>query len=392
MAMQRCLRQPGLRDEACLLQRGVVSRAPRPCLRTCNSVSTEQSKAGAAGSSIDPNVATLLIGSIGGTNACFELVDADVTTGERVEGQSFAQKLATQDFSSIEEALQHFISSAGVEADVIACSCLACAGPVVDNTCAMTNLKWVVDGHAIAEQFGMRTTVLNDFVAVGYAIPTMSIPEEVVVINEGRPQPGGPIAVVGPGTGLGEVQLMWDSGYQDYEAWASEGSHAGFAPRGELQQELLRFAEEELELPCEVEHVACGIGITRIYRFLCDKRGVAPQSLRQEEITERGMAAEADGGCPVCSETVDLFLEIIGAEAGAMALRAMATGGVYVAGGIVPRLLARLDGPALRDAFLNRRSRFSRIAKRFPFYVLRSEAAGMQGVYNYAITVAQQRR
>ena len=113
---------------------------------------------------------------------------------------------------------------------------------------------------------------------------------------------------------------------------------------------------------------------------------------RQEEITQRGMAAEGEGGCPVCSETVDLFLDIIGAEAGAMALRGMATGGVYLAGGIMPRLLGRLDTPALRDAFLNRRSRFSRIAKRFPFYVLRSEAAGLQGVYNYAIALAQARR
>lgn len=112
---------------------------------------------------------------------------------------------------------------------------------------------------------------------------------------------------------------------------------------------------------------------------------------RQEEITERGMAAAEAGRDEVCSASVDLFLEIIGAEAGAMALRGMATGGVYLAGGIMPRLLGRLDSPALRDAFLNHRSRFSRIAKRFPFYALRSEA-GLHGVYNYAIALAQQRR
>lgn len=102
------------------------------------------------------------------------------------------------------------------------------------------------------------------------------------------------------------------------------------------------------------------------------------------------MAAPASG-CDVCSATVDLFLEIIAAEAGAMALRGMATGGVYLAGGITPRLLERLGAPELRDAFLNRRSRFSRIAKRFPFYALRREA-GLHGVYNYAIALAQQRR
>jgi glucokinase len=101
----------------------------------------------------------------------------------------------------------------------------------------------------------------------------------MTAINDANPTPGGPIAVIGPGTGLGEVQLFYDSGYQGYVAWASEGSHAGFAPRGELQRELLAFAEEELEMPCEVEHVACGVGLQRIYRFLCIKRGVGTASL-----------------------------------------------------------------------------------------------------------------
>ena len=117
--------------------------------------------------------------------------------------------------------------------------------------------------------------VLNDFVAIGYAIPTL--PSAALHAVNDRPRAAqGPIAVLGPGTGLGETQLLWDSGIGGYVAWASEGSHAGFAPRGETQRKLLEFAEEELEMPCEVEHVACGTGVKRIYRFVCKEAGVAP--------------------------------------------------------------------------------------------------------------------
>ena len=114
--------------------------------------------------------------------------------------------------------------------------------------------------------------MLNDFVAIGYAIPALT-EKDLLVVNDRPRDPTGPIAVLGPGTGLGQTQLMWDTGIGGYVAWASEGSHAGFAPRGPEQRALLEFAEEELEMPCEVEHVACGTGLKRIYRFMCHRAG-----------------------------------------------------------------------------------------------------------------------
>jgi glucokinase len=115
--------------------------------------------------------------------------------------------------------------------------------------------------------------LLNDFVAVGYGVPALQ-PEHLLTINDQPRTPEGPIAVLGPGTGLGQVQLMWDKGVKGYTAWPSEGAHAGFAPRGQVQRDLLAFAEKELEMPCEIEHVACGTGLKRIHRFLSQKHGI----------------------------------------------------------------------------------------------------------------------
>jgi glucokinase len=120
--------------------------------------------------------------------------------------------------------------------------------------------------------------VLNDFVAIGYAIPALN-GSDVITVHDRPRDPTGPIAVLGPGTGLGQVQLFWDKSLQAHVAWASEGAHAGFAPRGPLQRELLEFAEAELEMPCEVEHLACGTGLQRIYRFVSKKAGTPPKNL-----------------------------------------------------------------------------------------------------------------
>eukprot|EP00892_Ulva_mutabilis_P009391 jgi/Ulvmu1/6824/UM031_0028.1 len=341
--------------------------------------------------------ATLLLGDIGGTNARFELVDADIVTGER--SASFVEIIPTSQYETIEDALAQFLSLAGDQGKTISSGALACAGPVVDNACDMTNLKWVVDGDAISKRFGMRTAILNDFVAVGYAVPPLSIPKDVYIVNEGEPHERAPVAVLGPGTGLGETQLIWDNGLDAYVAWPSEGSHGGFAPRGSLQRELLSFIEEELAeadaslaigFPCEVEHVACGSGLARIHRFLCHKNGAAHGDLGPSDITQRGLAA--DGPDALCSQAIDIFLEIIGAEAGAMALRGIATGGVFLAGGIPGRIgEERLLAGRLRDAYLNETAKLAPVIAKCPFYILREEA-GLKGVFNYAMAIAKGQR
>lgn len=339
----------------------------------------------AAAQKIADGTVTLLIGDIGGTNARLELFSADLTTGQRAGAGSVVRIFPTADYETFQETLRAFLCDPEVKAlKPPAAAAIACAGPVTGNACRMTNLKWIIDGEQIEREFGFATQILNDFEALGYGIPALT-KDEVVPLNDNAPVLGGPIAVLGPGTGLGEAQLMWDTGLQAYRVWPSEGSHADFAPRGSLQWELLQFAEEENDLPCELEHVACGSGLKRIYRFLCAKNGKPVKYHSPAEVSERGLS----NTCSVCSQAVDIFLDIIGAEAGHMALRCMASGGVYIAGGITPKLISRIRDGNLLSSFENSRSRFSKVISQFPLFIVMNDGVGLKGASEYAIKLAQ---
>lgn len=227
--------------------------------------------------------------------------------------------------------------------------------------------------QSLESKFGFSVSVLNDFEAIGYGIPAVD-PNDIVVLNDAPLRLKGPIAVLGPGTGLGQCQLFWDEGTGGYRVWPSEGSHADFAPRGSLQRELAAWVEAELGF-CEVEHVACGKGLERIAAFLSEKRTGQRRALKPEEVS--AMALQND---PICSEALDVFLSIVGAEAGHMALRALARGGVYIAGGIPAKVIERVTAGGLAAAFCNAaNAKFTGILQGIPLYVVRDPAVGLKG-------------
>jgi glucokinase len=228
--------------------------------------------------------------------------------------------------------------------------------------------------------------VLNDFEAAGYGVLALPDPASpaaagiTVTLNAGARDPAAPIAVLGPGTGLGEAQLFFCPATGGHRVWPSEGSHGGFAPRGGAQRALAAAVEAELGF-CEVEAVACGAGLARIDAFLAAQAGLPARTRAPADVT----AAALGGGDPVAADALNMLLSILGAEAAAMALRSLARGGVYLAGGITPKIAPAFVGkPAganpLLDAFLwKEHSKFAPLLATIPFIAVLDDGLGLRG-------------
>jgi glucokinase len=272
---------------------------------------------------------TVFVGDIGGTNARLQVWTADPSDPASAT-MTFEKVYGTSGHPTFESVITDLFADAGVDAGSVSAACFAVAGPVANDRCQMTNISWIIDGAALQKSFDIASVkVINDFAAVGYGVLDLD-PDEMVTLNEGTAKSDvGPIAVLGPGTGLGEAMLFRNATTGAYDVVPSEGSHADFAPRGDTQRALLAYCEEHLG-ECEIEQVCCGSGIARIYDFLRRHRSRPDlPTLDPAGVTDAALA----GSCEVCVEAVEMFLEILGAEAGNLALKCLATGGVYVAGG-----------------------------------------------------------
>jgi glucokinase len=222
-----------------------------------------------------------------------------------------------------------------------------------------------------------RVMLLNDLKAVAYAVPHL-LPEDVHTINEGRPEPNGPLAVIAPGTGLGEAFLIW--GGTSYIACSSEGGHSDFGPTDETQAALRRYVSER-HGHVAYERVCSGSGLPNIYDFLRDS-GHAPEppafAAKLAAAPDRTpvivQAALQDPANALCAATLDLFVSILGAEAGNLALKVLATGGLYVGGGIPPRVLSHLDDGRFMRAFVSK-GRFAELLGKIPVKVITNQAA-----------------
>lgn len=336
----------------------------------------------------------VLVADIGGTNCRFQVWALDsFFRPSRMVVEKF---YATKDYAHFRDALAELLKlpelSGGARPKAAA---FACAGPVTNQRCTMTNLGWVIDKAEVEKEFGIRCTVLNDFEAVGYGVPVLT-DGDLIVLHDVPAVDKGPKAVLGPGTGLGEAQLFWDDATGNYKVHASEGSHATFAPRGWKQRALQAHVEQERG-HCSVERVACGDGLVRIYNFLrSDEPSQYPQDRmdRSKEVTPADVTRGAlDKSDPVAVEALDMFLSIVGAEAGHMALRSLATGGVYVCGGIPPRVIDRVKAGGMLEAFLWRASRFhDKVLKDIPLYVVTNDKVGLLGTRECAIRIVEQMR
>lgn len=326
----------------------------------------------------------LLAGDIGGTKVVLALF-SDETGPHHCIDQA---RYASADYDSLSSIIAEFIGRFDVHPSA---ACFGVAGPVHDNQVQVTNLPWQIDGRDISAALrGVPVYLLNDLEAIANAIPIHE-PEDVEILKLGEAEPEGPIAVVAPGTGLGEAFLFWDG--QRYRAIASEGGHTDFAPATPLELELLSYLLPRLG-HVSYERVCSGMGIPNLYDFYLETgkhpqpAWLAEELARTNDPTPVIVRAAQEGKAAICEATLDLFLAILGSEAGNMVLQVLATGGVYLAGGIPPRILPQLQGETFLRAF-TRKGRFSDLLGRVQVAVITDPQTALHGAANYGLLMAK---
>lgn len=313
----------------------------------------------------------LLAGDIGGTKtdlAVFSAAKGPRTPLRRAE-------FASKKYPSLRAIVQEFLDDGD---DSISRACFAVAGPVLEGRAKITNLPWSVDASELAEALAIGdVTLVNDLAATARSIPLLG-PADLLTLTPAVDSPRGTAAVIAPGTGLGEAFLTWEGDVP--RSHASEGGHCDFAPANTLQAELLGYMRERYG-HVSVEHVCSGIGIPNIYEFLRES-GNSPESpeiARQLQDAEDRTPIIVDSGLhspndPLCRATVDMFIAILGAEAGNLALKVLSTGGVYLAGGIPPRVFDERTGAQFLSAF-RAKGRMTSLIAAMPVHVVLEQTA-----------------
>ena len=319
----------------------------------------------------------ILAGDIGGTSARLVLFEVE---GERMESLAEAS-FPSRDYAGLGDIVREFLSSCSSACER---ACFGIPGPVRNGRSMVTNLPWSLDAVQLAEILGIsRVALLNDLEAHAYGVSALR-PEDFLVLNEGRPGVTGNAAIIAAGTGLGEAGLFWDG--ERYRPFASEGGHADFAAHSDLEIDLLKHLRGRFG-HVSWERVLSGPGLVNIYRFLRQERpGDEPAWLTEEMRRTDPAAAVSKAGiagrCPVCSEALDMFVGFYGREAGNLAVKMMATAGVYVGGGIAPKILERLKGKAFMRAFLDK-GRMRATLERFPIKIILNDKTARLGAARY---------
>jgi glucokinase len=343
---------------------------------------------------------TLLAGDIGGTKTMLRLVDFKSASAQQagsLQAPLYEETFASRDFPDLVPLVQRFLRSASDRLGKLPHvdkACFAVAGPVSDAAAELTNLGWSLSGKRLARELGIAgVQLINDFAAVGYGIQAL-MPEDTVTLQPGVPDVQAPVAFIGAGTGLGEGFAMPLPG-GGYRVFPSEGSHADFAPRSHLEFQLLSYLRERNQIArVSVERVVSGMGIVSIYQFF---RAQSPQQESaalakiygtwQHELgkTEKTIDLSAEisraalaGNDYLCRQTLTLFIEAYGAEAGNLCLKLLPYGGVYIAGGIAAKILPLLQAGNFMQAFRDK-GRMSAQMEKFPVHVVINPRVGIMG-------------
>ncbi len=318
----------------------------------------------------------LLAGDIGGTKTLLGLFDALPVRPRPLAVQSFP----TLDYGDLGAMLQEFLAAEHVSADTIDAACFGVAGPVFGEAAELTNVPWKVDAHRVANAIGIRRIrLLNDLQAMAYAVPVLQA-DELHALQKGEALRGGNIALIAAGTGLGEALLHHVDGR--FVPSPSEGGHADFPARTEREIDLLRDLTARYGR-AEVEHVVSGRGLINVHRTMHRQPCAAAIDLDDVDAPAQITAAGLAGTCTACADTLELFVSAYGAEAGNLALRTVATGGVFIGGGIAPKILPALTTGVFMRAFRAKQPLDAMLAG-MPVHVILNADAGLLGAAVFA--------
>lgn len=320
----------------------------------------------------------ILAGDIGGTKtrlAAFEIEDSQLHCPAE---ETFASRSYPNLLSIVSTFIEHH--PARIEA-----ACFGVAGPVRDGQVQATNLPWLVSSTELAEHLGLeQVLLLNDLEANAHGLAALA-PEDLLLLNPGDPEASGNTAIIAAGTGLGEAGLFWDG--TQHLPFASEGGHSGFAPEDPLQTELLVYLQERFG-HVSWERVLSGPGLHNLYQFLRDSgRGEEPPWLAQSLQGPDPAAVIAQAGLNrtsgLCEQALNLFVALYGSEAGNLALKLMATGGIFIGGGIAPKILERVKEGAFMQAFVSK-GRLQPVLEGIPVRIVLNDRTALLGAALYA--------
>jgi glucokinase len=319
----------------------------------------------------------ILAGDVGGTKvhlALYEFINGKLEYNRD-------ERYPAKNYSGLQEIVKEFLGASKASA-----ACFGVPGPVRDGRLRLTNLPWTLDSRELAASLGIQHVFLiNDLEANGYGIAELS-DGQVYTLSEGDASQMGNRALIAAGTGLGEGFLIWNG--RSHTPYPSEGGHVDFAPRNEDEIDLLRFLKQKYNGRISFERVVSGQGLSNIYEFLREVRGIdEPASLAERithedpnaVITEMAMAARSE----LCEKALDMFVSAYGAETANLALKVLSVGGVYVGGGIAPRIFEKLKDGTFMKAFTDK-GRMSQLLINMPVRVILESRAALMGAAAYA--------
>ena len=324
----------------------------------------------------------LLAGDIGATKTNLALYSGEKGPRKPLVEATFH----SGQYPSLEVLAGEFLAQANLDVDS---AVFGVAGPVVGDQATITNLPWVIDGSQLKKKLNLKSVfLLNDLKAVAQGVPLLD-PDELYTLNKGDPIRGGTKAVIAPGTGLGEAFLTWDG--SRYRAYASEGGHADFAPTNPLESGLLHYLQEKWD-HVSYERICSGMGLPNIYTYLRESGHAEEPVWLAEQLAEAedptpvivNAALDTETSCELCKTTLMLFISVLGSETGNVALKVLATGGVYLGGGIPPRILPVLKQEVFMQAFLNK-GRLADLLKNIPVYVILNPKIALIGAAFYGL-------
>jgi glucokinase len=319
----------------------------------------------------------ILAGDVGGTKVHLALYDFK----DGKLDYSRDEKYPAKEYAGLEEIVKQFLGGAKVDA-----ACFGVPGPVRNGRLRLTNLPWTLDSRELSANLGItHVFLINDLEANGYGVAELSA-DQIYTLAEGDASQIGNRALIAAGTGLGEGLLIWNG--RTHVPYPSEGGHSDYAPRNEDEIDLLRFLKQKYDGRISQERVISGMGLTNVYDFLRDVRGMEvpkwlAERIAKEDpnavITECGLAAKSE----ICEKALDMFVSAYGAEAGNLALKILSVGGVYVGGGIAPRIIEKLKDGTFIKAFTDK-GRLSQLLINMPVRIILESRAALLGAAAYA--------